>query len=666
MDISPLFDLRRRLHTAALAGAASCPGDARLARACEGLAPLEAAAPVFRKLGELVRRLCAPEGDERVAVLLEALTLADALACTQAVVSVPGEAGPVEPAVAWGGAMADVPFSVLRQVRENPLRKLNLAASFMEELMRSRGEWRCDVRLCKELLRLMDAGEDQSANLWLTEQDKNLLPLLQANFDPRGGEGMKYRVEAISKIAGAEANDFYVSHLPAAKEEIRSALLEALPPTEENAGLLVRLCRTEKEESLRAKACNLLARTPLPDRWDILRSLKESDPEMLLEAMEGLDSPEASALTVELWELILPSYEADPTDWSAYFLYKDSLIGKSWPGIHDIYRRLAAMDRIRDAERDENNPFREIDCTAETLRASILVTRDESLLELAGELAHDVSPRFAVPWLSGLLVMRSSGAAYDAARELLGPEGFGHGALSATAQRVLADVFFRAYSLAEDSIRDAMIHPFYPTDELDADCFAAAVTAHACVFRRYNPLRQHPLADALDPRWLDAMMLADPFEAYPYYPARARRGRVSQNEQRTLADLLFRLADLQDPHMRERLGAFFHEQALRGVERGYRVLLWLRCCGRSDYRGIMTAELRRKGKRHGEDISFANYYKVFLLLGEPLTFAEEGEDCLRRIRDGEIRSPAQAQVRKLEKCIAEARREASRIAGETA
>uniref|UniRef100_UPI002623EAC8 hypothetical protein n=1 Tax=uncultured Desulfovibrio sp. TaxID=167968 RepID=UPI002623EAC8 len=84
MDISPLFVLQQRLHAAALAGAASCPGDARLAQACEALAPLEAAAPVFRKLGDLVRKLRAPEGEGRAAVLLEALTLADALACTQA------------------------------------------------------------------------------------------------------------------------------------------------------------------------------------------------------------------------------------------------------------------------------------------------------------------------------------------------------------------------------------------------------------------------------------------------------------------------------------------------------------------------------------------------------------------------------------------------------
>ena len=120
MDISPLFVLRQRLHAAALAGAASCPGDARLAQACEALAPLEAAAPVFRKLGDLVRRLRAPEGEGRAAFLLEALTLADALACTQAAVAVPGEAEPVAPAVAWGGAVEDVPFSVLEPFREGP------------------------------------------------------------------------------------------------------------------------------------------------------------------------------------------------------------------------------------------------------------------------------------------------------------------------------------------------------------------------------------------------------------------------------------------------------------------------------------------------------------------------------------------------------------------
>ena len=660
MDISPLFVLRQRLHAAALAGAGSCIDDARLAQASEGLAPLEAAAPVFRKLGDLVRRLRGPEGEGRAAVLLEALTLADALACTQAAVAVPGEAEPVAPAVAWGGAVEDVPFSVLRQVREHLLRPGDWQSfSFMKSLADTRREWFRDARLRSLLLRLLDAHEKWDVHRqvarWLVEQGRDILPLLRASFDP----GVERCMES------------------------RYALLEALPPTEENAELLLHLCRTEKDRWLREIVCNLLARTPLPDRWDILRALKERDPRMLLKAMEGLDSPEASALTVDLWEHILPYYEAGPLDWSGYDLFRDTLIGKSGPGIRDIYRRVVALDRIQDTKQAklDIDVHTKIEYTAEKLRTSILVTRDEGLLELAGELTHDVSPCFAVPWLTGLLVMRSTSAAYDAACELLGPEGFGHGALSANAQKILAEVFFFV-SNPHNNARDALTRPFDTRDELmpnlrkggaDADCLAAAVSSPCHMIERYwKFLRpgwqkrvRRPFADALDPHWLDAMLLADPFEAYPYYPAHARRGWVSQDEQRTLADLLFRLADLQDPHIRERLGAFFHEQALRGVERGYRVLLWLRCCGRSDYRGIMTAELCRKGKRHGDPISFENYYKAFRLLGEPLTFAEEGEDCLRRIRDGKIRPLAQTLVRKLEKCIAEARREASRIAGET-
>ena len=578
MDISPLFDLRQRLHTAALAGAASCPGDARLAQASEGLAPLEAAAPVFRKLGDLVRTLRAPEGDERAAVLLEALTLADALACTQAVVAVPGEAGPVEPAVAWGGAVEDVPFSVLREVRESLLCPEDWQNfSFMKRLADTRREWFRDARLRGLLLRLLDTHENGDVHRqvarWLVEQGRDILPLLRAGFDPKGKEGMAIRVRIIREIAGDEANDFYVSHLSAANKDIRCELLKALPATEENAGSLLRLYRSETEAECRAIICAQLARTPLPSRWEHLRTLKEIDPKGVLKALAGIDAPEASALTVELWEHILPSYEAGPLDRSGYDFFKDTLLGKSGPGIHDIYRRVAALDkRVEDKKAKAEVRFichegLTIGKTADALKTSILATRDEGLLELAGELAHDVSPRFAVPWLTGLLVMRSTGAAYDAARELLGPDDFGHGTLSATAQRILADVFFKADSLVLDSSRDAMIHPF-DEDELDADCFAVAATTHACVFRLYSPPRQYPFADALDPRWLDVMMSADPFEAYPYYASRTHKDWATLNEQRTLADLLFRLADLQDPHTRERLGAFFHEQALRGVERG--------------------------------------------------------------------------------------------------
>ena len=658
MDISPLFVLRQRLHAAALAGAASCLGDVRLAQACEALAPLEAAAPVFRKLGDLVRRLRVPEGEGRAAVLLEALTLADALACTQAAVAVPGEVRPMEPAVSWGGVMADIPYSVLRQVRENLLCESYPAASFMKELMSARQEWRCDVRLCKELLRLMDAGYDQSARFWLTEQDKGLLPLLQGSFDPRGGEGMKYRVAAISKIAGADANDFYVSHLPAANEDIRCVLLKELHPTDENAELLVRLCHTETDPSCLGIICELLARTSLPSRWEHLRDLGESAPREVLHAMKGLSSPEASALTAELWaHILLPHYEATREHLMGDATLAQTLIGKSGPAIHDIYRRMAEVRMKWSYQRVV------VEELAEVLSESLLELMDEGLLELAGELARTVSPIFAIPYLMGLMTMRSTGAAYDAACELLGPEGFGHGKLSEIALRVLADLFSCAHS---DDRRESLTKKIHNEDwpNVDVDDLDKIATSPCNIFWSFRSQlwerNERPFADALDPRWLDAMLLDDPFAAF--LPSSC--WRAAHFAQKTLADIVFCLADLQDPPTRERLGAFFHEQALRGLEWGYRVMLWLRCCGRSDYQGIMEADLRRKKKDRLYDISFAHYYRSFLALDDPLGFAEEAERCLRLIRDKEIPSPGRDAVKMLEELFVEARLKAASRGGE--
>ena len=55
MDITPIYDLRDRLRTAMIAGTSLLAEDFRLKRAVEAMAPLEKAAPVFAKVGELCR-----------------------------------------------------------------------------------------------------------------------------------------------------------------------------------------------------------------------------------------------------------------------------------------------------------------------------------------------------------------------------------------------------------------------------------------------------------------------------------------------------------------------------------------------------------------------------------------------------------------------------------
>lgn len=93
MDITPIYDLRGRLRAAFIAGTNLLAEDFRLKRAVEAFAPLEKAAPVFARVGELSRMLIEPgeagaEGKE--GILLDAITLVDAVCCTQGAVGVSG------------------------------------------------------------------------------------------------------------------------------------------------------------------------------------------------------------------------------------------------------------------------------------------------------------------------------------------------------------------------------------------------------------------------------------------------------------------------------------------------------------------------------------------------------------------------------------------------
>ena len=98
MDITPIYELRDRLRTAMIAGTNLLVEDFRLKRAVEAMAPLEKAAPVFAKVGELCRSLIATGGggtDGKEGILLDAITLVDAVCCTQGAVGVAGEMVPV-------------------------------------------------------------------------------------------------------------------------------------------------------------------------------------------------------------------------------------------------------------------------------------------------------------------------------------------------------------------------------------------------------------------------------------------------------------------------------------------------------------------------------------------------------------------------------------------
>ena len=688
MDISPLFVLRRHLHAAALAGAGSCPGDARLAQACEALAPLEAAAPVFRKLGDLVRRLHAPEGEGRAAVLLEALTLADALACTQAAVAVPGEAGQVEPA-GQGGAVADVPYSVLHpfrgdssRSRKSPEERLWASPALRPELFR-------EYRLYGFLRQGLAESSALTVKLveWLAEAGENLLPLLAEGFDTDGGEEMVWRVHMLDKALAGAANDFYCAQLDrqeGGKPEsgaIRRALIRALRHRKENAARLLELCRTEKDEWTWETIFLILGRMDDPAALDWLRKEAENDPYAVLDALEYADSLPAGELVSEVVTRLAPRV------------------------VEDMLRRPAPKSELDDDELDDELDDDELDDEldddelddeldddeteaggrgAKKARCSILDALagkgralDKLLMSMLGKPGSAIRETFRL--LVTLWQERASGL-----EEEVDAEDF----MLTVALTLRNSVLYRREeelsALAEELMRTAsfffvipyltgmlLLRPAAEAYEAAARLLAPEGFARGAltergrlvlkrVFecaaierKRRNVVRGGGVACQIDSidrsgcrgyvlEWRDLLGdrcdLVRPF-AEPLDP-RWLTGMMSPGNDNDICTLMFSLFDLDDARIREPLGRFFHERFLRGEciksntpqPRPDGFPLCLHLCGH-DLQGYMEAWFRRHGIWIPAFCDFASMMENIA----PQLLLEEGAHCIELCRKGEFR-----------------------------
>lgn len=248
MDISPLYELRARLRSAMIAGTGLLSEDFRLKRAVEAFAPLEQASPVFAKIGQLVQTLLSPDSENREDTLLDAITLADAVLCTQGAVAVEEEPEPIA-CSGWGSAVTNAPYSVVKTLTESLLTSGSGHYSYVVDTHRERPELFKDYRVKTAMIQALGASYTELAEAvteWLKEEDASILPLLQKDFDPKGKKEMIRRVHVMSAIDREASNDFFVKILPEAEKEVRQALIFALRRCPENADLLLELTKTEK------------------------------------------------------------------------------------------------------------------------------------------------------------------------------------------------------------------------------------------------------------------------------------------------------------------------------------------------------------------------------------------------------------------------------------
>lgn len=254
MDITPLYELRARLRAAMLAGTNLLSEDFRLKRAAEAFAPLEPVSPVFSKIGQLVRELLALEQADKEGALLDAITLVDAVLCTQGAVAVEGDVEPILEKGS-GSVVINAPYSALKTLLDALSSSGSGHYSYVLDAHDEHPELFSDYRIKAAMVQALGASYAELADTvakWLKEEGTEILPLLQKGFNPKGKKEMVRRIQVMEAVdvnvvnGETQANEFYVRMLPEAEKEVRQTLIYALRHSPKNVELLLDLTKTEK------------------------------------------------------------------------------------------------------------------------------------------------------------------------------------------------------------------------------------------------------------------------------------------------------------------------------------------------------------------------------------------------------------------------------------
>ena len=618
MDLTPLYELRERLRAGAIAGAALAADDFRLARALEGLAPLEKASPVFAKLGQLARSVLAPDCQDRAGALLDAITLCDAVLTTQGAVAVPGELEALPPR-AGGTALTNAPYSVVAPLVEALTTSGSGHYSTVVDTHETHPELFSDYRVRDALVKALGAKYAEladTAGQWLCQEDKSILPLLTQGFDPAGKKEMARRVQVIDTIAGGSLNDWYISQLEGAKKQVRVMLIYALRHCPENLELLLKLAKTEKFDNKDA-ARWALARIQNPGALPFWREMMEAD---LIENMRffmASDSPAATALTAELLERELEDLLApDDAPWYtekekrlANLLY--ALVGKTGPAICDAYRKGAALGTKLDGSRAWKNGKGHINeqmffqrpggqkhpfsvALVEVLNQSIQWNPDPGLCALAEELYESYGGLWAGPAVCAALLTKGTEEAAAVGKKLLAPSLLER-LTGKEEKQLLMNLVFGELAGPGGALPDFMrqgmdiVRPAYRRLNNDP---AGLVKAF------WVDLYYTPIAAPLDGWWYDLMM----------------RHRMDQKLQYFI--------DKEDPALCQKIGEYFCRRIKMGVldmplQYAFNALTG---CGWTQWKGLLLSYIQHTSQS-------VHYWEVRNILQYlPISSKEKGEE----------------------------------------
>lgn len=385
MNLSVLWELQKRLIAAAAAGVSLAPEDFRLKKAVEQMEPLAAASPVFRRIRDMAEGVTRSDCPDRPGLLLEALGLLEAVLKTQGSIGKPENGAflePLEPISCGAWIRPNLSYSRLAPLVEALEGEGRLRYAAVTEAYEETPEIFSDYRLKARMAGVLGDGYYEMADAmeqWLKAEGPQVVPLLKEGFRIDGGKETERRIRILGEVAGEEETDFFCKVISEGSKELRVTAIAMLKASEENAGLLLDLIRSERgkakkaamwalsfldteeaagfwqkeadknpkeaEELLRESSCDYvsdilagLLRTYLEEKASGFAGLtkeekkeKEAEEGRLLEAVKGKHSPALCACYPELYRL-LPEEACD--------VLADSLLQEPHPGLFSLAKDL--------------------------------------------------------------------------------------------------------------------------------------------------------------------------------------------------------------------------------------------------------------------------------------------------------------------------------------
>lgn len=432
MNIEPLYKLKERLNTSAVAGISLMPEDFRLKQAIDQVEPLSKAVPIFGKIYQGALHILEVPEEQRANALLDELALVDAVLVTQASAGMDGELSAISSEIKET-IITTAPYSKAAPILEALTTSGSGHYSLVIDSYRESPEIFRDFRLRSALVDGLGAGYSVLADeieQWLSKEDESMLPLLKRGFLPDGKSEMVRRVRVIENIAKEKENSWYLTMLDTAKKEVRETLIYALRHEKENEELLFNLVKTEKGKNKKAAiwALSYMESEKIYQYFrDQLQCKKDSSDAFLATQKKAgtfwedgyfylTKSEQVSNIVAEninQWLDFLEKQAAGGNvlvDMEARIRIRKmftAMVGKTSDAMLAVYKRLAGakiFDELKNAEGknsrfslpyvyrgNESYPVKYID---RMLSKSILFTKSPKLYQLAQELYQEYGEAF--------------------------------------------------------------------------------------------------------------------------------------------------------------------------------------------------------------------------------------------------------------------------------